>query len=124
MEAIPHNHPPTSSTSPTGYKRPHRCVCRSPALTLLGKLLGRYTVDDLPGPPIDGPLADLDVILTNNADQLGGATALHFALLQRLPDRQAEADRHRTLRDKYRVAVIPYDNHAEIVPFLEALARA
>ncbi|WP_437335416.1 SIR2 family protein [Sorangium sp. So ce394] len=67
---------------------------------------------------------DLDLILADNAEQLRGATGLHFVLLQRLPDPQAEVDRKERLRKDYRVVVIPYDSHAEVVPFLEALARA
>jgi hypothetical protein len=67
---------------------------------------------------------DLDVILTDNADRLGGATGPHLALLQRLQDNQADVDRQHMLRKKYRVAVITYDDHGQVVPFLEALARA
>ncbi|MBK7825473.1 SIR2 family protein [Nannocystis sp.] len=67
---------------------------------------------------------DLDIILEDNAEQLASANPLHFALLQRLPDRQAEAKRADHLRRTYHVKVIPYRDHAEVVPFLEALARA
>lgn len=67
---------------------------------------------------------DLDVILADNASELGGATGLHFALLKRLADPQSETDRRDRLRRTYRVAVIPYDDHGVLVPFLEALMRA
>lgn len=67
---------------------------------------------------------DLDIILSENVTHLPGATALHFALLQRLPDRHAEVERQARLRKDHGVMVIAYDNHSEIVPFLWALARA
>jgi hypothetical protein len=65
---------------------------------------------------------DLDLILADNAELLRNATGLHFALLKCLTDEQAEVDRKDKLRNEYNVVVIPYDNHADVVPFLESLA--
>lgn len=67
---------------------------------------------------------DLDIILSATVSELKGASSRHFALLQRLPDAQAELDRRQRLRDEYRVQVIAYDDHAEVARFLESLAMA
>ena len=66
---------------------------------------------------------DLDLILEDNAKQLATANSLHYALLQRLSDPHSEAKRADRLRRTYRVKVVPYNDHSEVVPFIRALAR-
>ncbi len=67
---------------------------------------------------------DLDIVLAENTSALRGAGSIHYALLKRLSSEQAEADRREMLFRDHRIAVIPFDNFTEVVPFLDALARA
>ena len=70
---------------------------------------------------------DLDVLLAESVTDLRGSSPLHFALLPRLADEQAEVDRRAKLRREHRVVVIPYDDrdgHREATDLLRALAAA
>lgn len=70
---------------------------------------------------------DLDVLLAESVTDLKGSSPLHFALLPRLADEQAEVDRRAKLRREHRVVVIPYDDrdgHREATELLRALAAA
>ncbi len=64
--------------------------------------------------------SDLDIILAENAGALKGGS-LHFALLH---ISQAGVVRRDALLREHNIAVIPFNDFAEVVPFLEALARA
>lgn len=66
---------------------------------------------------------DLDVLLASNADELGGATSMHYALLQSSADRQADVERGSAFRERFRVTVLWYDSHEQVAPTLDALAR-
>jgi hypothetical protein len=66
---------------------------------------------------------DLDLLLANNAELLKNASGLHFALLKALNNAQAEADRKERLRREFKVVAISYQNHGDVVPILELLAR-
>ena len=61
-----------------------------------------------------------DIILAENAGALKGGS-LHFALLH---ISQAGVVRRDALLREHNIAVIPFNDFAEVVPFLEALARA
>lgn len=71
---------------------------------------------------LDDPY-DLDVTLRDNATLLAQAAELHFALLKRSADPQDDVDLQARLRSSYNVATIFYDDHDQVVPFLEALAK-
>ncbi len=72
---------------------------------------------------------DLDLLLGQNVADFGGAVALHFALLPRLDDAQAELERADKLRREHRVVVLPYTvgpnhDHGAVLATLRALAEA
>ena len=64
---------------------------------------------------------DLDLVLSNIAKLLKGATGPHFALLKCLRNAQDNVNRKDKLRQEYNINVITYKDHADLVPFLEKL---
>lgn len=64
---------------------------------------------------------DLDHVLSNIAKLLKGATGPHFALLKCLRDKQHNVDRKYRLSQEYNINVITYEDHGDLVPFLEKL---
>ncbi len=66
---------------------------------------------------------DLDLFLAEHAAALQSGGSVHYALLRRGSDPQAEVDRQDRLRQQ-RIVVIPFGDFPELVPFLQDLARA